>query len=267
VNVNGHVSGFALNSGGGTSDFVVRADKFLVAMPGQTARVVFGVDARGALLNGDLHINNGKVIWSNGVSQKVAGVGFGTSSQFIEWFGPVMALNLCSESNAVCYLKTNGDAYFGGVLNVGVLKNSAQTTLIAPTAEVVVGPFGSNGGSRVVTLNYSYEKGVSISNAASWTGTPTATVLLERWTGSAWATVGTLNATGSVYGENGTGVSEPGIVAVTMGGSITVTDTAGGTNNIQFRGRITSRTDITVTSTVIGTDYERQGIGVLSVEG
>src|SRR3546814_4804473 len=42
LNANGYVSGFEQNNDGTQSDFIVQADKFMVAMPGVTPRVIFG---------------------------------------------------------------------------------------------------------------------------------------------------------------------------------------------------------------------------------
>src|SRR3546814_173343 len=104
---------------GTQSDFIVQADKFMVAMPGVTPRVIFGVNAAGVLINGDLLMNTGRIISDTGTHMTVQGKGFGTSNQFVKWYGPKMALNLCSEANAISYEKTNGVASFAGELNVG----------------------------------------------------------------------------------------------------------------------------------------------------
>lgn len=101
-------------------------------------------------LDGDLNVGTGRIVFDTGVYMKVQGLGFGSENQFIEWFGPkVASLALCTEANAVTYIKTNGDAYFGGNLSAGTITNSGRTTLSTQT-EFIVGPFGSAG--DVVTV-------------------------------------------------------------------------------------------------------------------
>src|SRR3546814_19476299 len=91
----------------------------MVAMPGVTPRVIFGVNAAGVLINGDLLMNTGRIISDTGTHMTVQGTGFGTSNQFVKWYGPKMALNLCSEANAISYETTNGVANFAGELHGG----------------------------------------------------------------------------------------------------------------------------------------------------
>jgi hypothetical protein len=145
------------------------------------------------------------------------------------------------------------------------LKNSAQTSLTAANASVIVGPFGSNGGSRAVSLGYSYNFNVAITNTLSYTGTPAATVIIERLDGGTWVQIGFANITGTVSGEDGFGTFEPGYILIGMGGSISLTDVTGGTS-IQYRGRITSRTLPSINSTTQGQATEEQSVSVLSVE-
>jgi hypothetical protein len=68
---------------------------------------------------GDFYGGAGKMVWSNGSVMKVQGTGFGTSNQFIEWFGPNMDISQCWEGNATYYLRTDGTAYFGGAISAG----------------------------------------------------------------------------------------------------------------------------------------------------
>lgn len=218
-------------------------------------------------LGAEINVGAGKIIWSNGTYQKVTGIGFGTSNQFLEWFGPVMAFNLCSEANAIQYLKTNGDAYFGGTLSAGILKNAATGTGLATNANVVVGPFGTNGDPILVACSYTYKTVVSKTypstalGIANWDadkatfgsgnnpGTSTATVAnstlaLERdIAGGGYSSV----ATGSTTTENRTFSGTRPVLGVDDGDAVieqfitisfTYTDTAGGTGNRTFRATI-----------------------------
>ena len=170
LSVNGHISGFALNSGGGASDFLVQADTFKVAMPGVTPRVVFGVDATGVRINGDLYMGSGRIISNAGGFMKVQGTGFGTSNQFVEWFGPSGAIGSCSEAAATYYLKTNGSAYFGGSLSAGILKNAYQTSDLSTNASIVTPTYGSNGNTISVVVSYFWQAQLNKTYAATTTG-------------------------------------------------------------------------------------------------
>jgi len=98
--------------------------------------------------------------FNNGTYMKVQGTAFGSSNQFIEWYGPSQVnLNSCTEANAVFYLKTNGAAYFGGSLSAGTLTTKAGTSSIDSTATAETSVFGSNGHQITVTLSYSYSAG------------------------------------------------------------------------------------------------------------
>ncbi len=229
LSVNGHVTGFQQNNNGTSGDFVVQADKFMVAMPGVTPRVVFGVSAAGALVNGDLYVNNGKIIADTGTYMKVIGKGFGTANQFIEWFGPKMAFNLCSESNAITYIKTNGDAYFGGALTSGVLKNGATSSSIAPNASADTGTFGSNGGAIVVTVSWTYEQtwfseyAGTTPAATAWvnkvteiTGVSPGSAPNVEWTGNKTVSNSTLTLARKVGTGSLTNVQSAGTTSMTV---------------------------------------------------
>lgn len=218
-------------------------------------------------LDGDLNVGTGRIIFDTGSYMKVQGLGFGSTNQFIEWFGPKLAsFSQCTEANAITYVKRDGSAYFGGSLSAGILKNAARTTGIGATEVIEVGPFGSNGGTRTVVLSYDYLYFWQITNAVSYSGTPSAQIVLERANGSGgWTTLSTLNVTGSVTGEDGFGSSEPGFIRIEMGGSTTFTDTSGGLS-CTYRGRMVFRTLPSVSSSGIGFPTVTQSVGVISTE-
>lgn len=267
VDNNGYISGIGLisqpNNGAITSAFVVLADQFRVVHPGASAvapfEVIGGVVymrnivvrnaqienlAIGKLtagtLNADMTMGTGRIIWSNGTYMKVAGVGFGSTNQFIEWYGPYFAnLAGCTEANAISYLKTNGSAYFGGSLSAGVLRNSITTTDQSASATVTLGPFGTNGGSKSVVLSYSYTYGSVGTDLGA--GATSATILLERSIngGANWTTVTTLNATGTYFTD--TSNMFP-VYGGAIGGSVTVTDPTSGVSPFMYRARLSGRT-------------------------
>lgn len=222
------------------SDVVVRGDVY--ANDG----VFNGTINAAAGTIGGLEINGDQIIARAGGFMKVIGAPFGSTLQFIEWYGPDLAdLDDCTETNAITYLTTGGDAYFGGTLAAGVLKNAAQATSLSATAEVEVGPFLTNGDPKTVVVSYSYVRLLSCDHGTgSASGTGSATVLLERAFGAgAWTTIGTLTvpatpATVEVDPDPGA----PDVVTFSMGGSITVTDTSAAASDMKLRARISART-------------------------
>lgn len=276
TDVNGRVAGFGLYNTGATSEFIVLANKFAIVDPANNANVkvpflvsggvvyMQNVVIGGALIdnltvnkltagtltaqvtqNADWMIGTGRIIMDNGGFIKAQGVGFGSSNQFIEWFGPRPAggnLALCTEANAIQYIKTNGDAYFGGSLSAGVLRNAATGSATASNAEVVLGPFGTNGSSKTVACSYTFHTTHAPEGELTFTNPPTATVVLERsFDGSSWTQIGTQSFSGSVFYFRGWGWAEPGEYSATIGGSFTVTDTNASMSNFYYRLRITAR--------------------------
>lgn len=218
---------------------------------------------------GGLTAEGTRTVLRTGAYMKVTGAPFGSTSQFIEWYGPELAsIALCTEANAIYYLKTNGDAYFGGSLAAGILRNAAQSTSTSATAEVEVGPFLTNGDPKSVVLTYIYRRSFSCDHGTgSGTGTGSATVVLERAFGAgAWTQIGTITVSGTpsvlVDGDPGA----PDVVDFSMSGSTTVTDTSGAATDMRLRGRITARSLPTLTGTNITGDLTVQTVGVVSTE-
>jgi len=191
------------------------------------------------LIANDLRGGKGRVIMDNGSVMKVMGTGFGSSNQFIEWFGPRQDnLANCTESNASYYLKTDGSSYFGGSLSAGTIKNAIGTTSTASNASVTTGTVGSRGGSRVVVLSYSwawYQRVDKPQSEASGNDL-SAQIILSR----NGADVATLNATGSWDRDPAHSSDEPGDYREAIGGSLTFTDNSGG-SSVEYSARLVTR--------------------------
>jgi hypothetical protein len=268
LDVNGYVTGWTFGNDGTTGDFTITVDSFRLVTPGQSPKTPFAMTGGNVHINADLYMGNGRIISVAGGYMKVQGSGFGSSNQFVEWWGPYNAnLATCTEANATYYLKTNGSAYFGGSLAAGVLKNAARTTVISTTASVETGNFGTNGASKSVVVSFDYYNSGTI--AGNVVGThngvaTTATVVLERsYNGGAWTNVTTLNATGTTTAVYDTETAQTSVVK-TCAGSVTITDTYAGTLNFNYRVRVTAATGnwpITLNG-VQGT----QSTGLVSVE-
>jgi hypothetical protein len=292
LDVNGRITGYVQNNDGSQGDFNIVADNFRVIDP-DTGAAFIDADENG------LRLRNGRVIMDNGIFIRATGVGFGTSGQFIEWFGPRPTggnLALCNEANAISYLKTNGDAFFGGTLSAGVLRNAARTTSILADATVTVGPFGTNGNPIVVITSYALESGFTDTYEATnqalqqWDAdviawgavaqggggfrtvdasksiTCNVVAQLQRALGgTAPSAFATLTITGGI--ETLTGIAPtpgdaPGnlVYTRTVSGSITSTDNTGGVQNRTFIATLTARTDA-----VIGT-IQTQTLGITATE-
>ena len=142
-------------------------------------------------------VTNGRTIARTGSWMKVTGAPFGSSNQFLEWYGPYSSnLAACTEANASYYLSTDGSAYFGGTLSAGVLKNSAQTTNTASNASVSIGPYGTNGSAINVVLSYYCRSGYTNTYAATTAGRSDWNSAVSSW--GATATNGTVSASKSV---------------------------------------------------------------------
>ncbi|MFN3776440.1 hypothetical protein [Sphingomonas parapaucimobilis] len=210
----------------------------LSALSANIGDVTAGV-VRNASGSAKFDLTAGRIVFDNGSVMKVSGNGFGSSSQFIEWFGPRKSnLSDCTEQNASYYLKTDGSSYFGGSLSAGTTKNAVNTTSTATNANVTTGTVGSRGGTRVVVLSYGWSWTQSVDKPQSeGSGHDlSAQIVLSR----NGADVATLTATGEWYRDPAFSRDEPGYYREGIGGSITFTDNSGG-SSVSYSARLTSR--------------------------
>lgn len=237
-------------------------------------------------------LNSARIIFDNGTHIKVIGLGFGTSNQFLEWFGPRPTdgdVALCTEANALTYLKTNGDAYFGGTLSAGILKNAAQTSSTLDNASITIGPFGTNGDPIQIVTTYSLESSFLQNYLAgeeadweaavtAWGGDPSlgfidqtksitcsVTVRVDRVvdgvTTVGWATLTILSGTERITGASPIGTSGSLNYVRTVSASITSTDSVGGLEDRTFTATITNRSATAINGTI-----QFQRVGLISTE-
>ncbi|RSV20543.1 hypothetical protein CA236_01210 [Sphingomonas sp. ABOLG] len=196
------------------------------------------------LINTDLRMGTGRVIFNNGTYMQVQGVAFGANGDLLEWFGPTMAITSCTRANAISYKTITGDAYFGGSLSAGVLKNAVTSSLTTANASLELGPFGTTGKPKSVVASYSYSLRRRVNPpGGSITGTPSATLVLERRRGAdgPWVQL----QTGTITGETSYDAPEgntPGLGTQTMAGAITITDNSEGAQDFSYRLTLVSRT-------------------------
>jgi hypothetical protein len=222
-------------------------------------------------------LNNSRIVFNNGVTMKVTGNGFGTNNQFIEWSGPSMAVNLCSEANAVSYLRTDGRAYFGGSIIAGTISNGGQGTNLSVPSEYILGPFNTEGNPITIVWAYEYSRqGKRWGNQVSGiTGNTSALVrLYRRIAGQAETLIDSMTINGdlnAIYDGEPVPGQPPGTTGQTffteyMGNSRTYTDNAGGTQQRTYRIQVVSRSLKNVPGDSNEQDNKRQSYGITSSE-
>lgn len=304
VDNNGHVAGFGLAStpinGTPVSEFIVLANKFAIVDPSNSANVkvpfavsggtVFmqnvvigdgviesltvgkltsGVLNATIVQNADINVGTGRIIWSNGAVMLVGGVGFGSSNQFILWFGPTMPVSSCSEATATFYLKTNGSSYFGGSLHAGTLTNAKTTTDTNVGAEIIIGPYGTNGNTKTITVGYTFVRSGSREGLQSYSGTLNATVNLYQKIGAGAETLvasQVFNGSMVQFEYDPDPVLEDTRFQMSMGGSFTYTDNIAGTADRTYRAVVSTRDEYSVTGSSSSPDFRQQRLTLTSVE-
>lgn len=214
-------------------------------------------------------VQNGRVVFDNGSYMLVQGTGFGSSSNFVLWYGPHQdAISACTTTNGLFYLTTTGTGYFGGSLSAGTLTTKAATSSTSATASIETSEFGSNGGTITVTMSYSYDSttettGVTGQGDSTSSGTDDDTLiyLYRSVAGGDYSLVATLTLNGEwTYTQEEV---EDYVLTVTetdvMSGSLTYTDPATSTDNRQYKAVIGTRS-------VTYTDNLVQTLSVICVE-
>ncbi|NBV20355.1 hypothetical protein, partial [Janthinobacterium sp.] len=70
-----------------------------------------------------------------------------------------------NDVNAIFYLKRNGAGYFGGALTAGTLRTAVTSPEINPNAQLINGPFGSNGGLITVICSFDWQRSLGSTRA------------------------------------------------------------------------------------------------------
>lgn len=233
------------NGVSGSSNIDLAASQIrLINSAGNVLSPTLSVQGGNVSISGDLYMGTGRIVSKNGSFMKVQGSGFGSSNQFLEWYGPTRStLEQCTESIAITYLRTDGQAYFGGMVAEGQLR-SIKTTSELGLTQVANGPLVTNGRTRTWTAGLSVRRtGYRVSAYAGPAGW-SATFVIEQFVDNAWSQRGEVgNLVGYSYesGNNGyASPSEPAQFTQTASGSVTFNDTTGGTTPFQVRARIIS---------------------------
>lgn len=133
-------------------------------------------------------------------------------NNLIEWYGPKntdtydsannsVNFDALTKANAITYLSAAGEAYFGGSIIAGTLRNSVQNTMLAYSTSTTLGPFGSNGGPIEIKCSFSATRGTGLvagSCPFPRPANPTGTLRLYRTAPGAQTLVAT-HALSGVY--------------------------------------------------------------------
>lgn len=104
--------------------------------------------------NSILDLNNGWMVFNNGVNMVVRGFGFGAASNYLDWFGPTQsaATNFaaCTDNLGIYWLKTDGTYKFGVSLQASAttLFNSVGSftyTIPAGKSQIFIELWGDSG--------------------------------------------------------------------------------------------------------------------------
>ncbi|GEM_PF-519974 len=257
LDVNGYVSGTVSENNGQRSSFSILASIFRVISSASTG----------------LEWQNGYLRAYSGSIQLILGINFGSSSDLCFWYGPNVGTANCTKANGTIWFDNTGGAYFGGSLSAGTKKNAVQTTTTVTTGTSLLnGPFGTNGGTRTVTLSFNRSHTRTNSNMGNdgfvaGSGANTATVRLYRAIGNgAEALWQTLSVGGGVTIENefdGADLAYSG-----WSGSATYNDSSSSSQTVAYRAEITSFTQQAVThqSGSFNGQSISQHLSIISVE-
>ncbi|WP_295566234.1 hypothetical protein [uncultured Stenotrophomonas sp.] len=139
VQADGISAGLQLGVTGQTSAFNILSSAVNILTPG-------GADGF-ELTNGYLRV------WA-GNSQRIIGNNFGADG-LVDYFGPNVGAANANKTNATMWMDRNGNAYWGGAIAAGILRNAAQSTTTQTIGNsVLVGPFDTNGRNKQVVVGY-----------------------------------------------------------------------------------------------------------------
>jgi hypothetical protein len=220
-------------------------------------------DGPGALnlINTDLKMGTGRIVFDTGAVMWAMGLGFGKNSDLVSWFGPSMPLAQCTRANALEWKGTDLKQYFGGALSAGVIRNAVQTTLTTADASVSTGVVSSNGRKRTVILSYSYTRIAELSGfQQASSGGSSAQVKLYR----NGVEIATLTAPG---GWQRTARTSQGLATYseTLDGSLTIDDNSGGTSP-EYRATLVVRSLGPGPATAPTDDAVSQSISIIQTE-
>lgn len=258
LDVNNRVIGWRANNDGAEGIFDIVADHLNVTDPHGTGSTTF---------------ESGRWVTRSGGYMQVHGKPFGTTGDLMMYIGVGSDPNAASKGNGIFWIDNKGNAYFGGSLSAGVLRNAVQTGTTQTTGtELLNGPFRTNGNNRTITLSFTrtHRRQRSASGSAGFVaggGSNTAQVQLFRQIGTgSWVLWQILSVTGSVDIANEP--DGPDIAISGWGGSFTVNDGSSPLETVSYRAVVTAFTEQSVTHQTGSFDSQTitQNLSIISVE-
>lgn len=145
-----------------------------------------------------------------------------------------------NDVNAIFYLKRDASGYFGGALLAGTLRTAITSPEINPNAELINGPFGSNGGLINVICSIDWSRSLGSTRARYVAGGGATQAVVSLYRGLAGAPATTLLARNTFTGppaaiENTTIFDEMSTCKLGVSGSFTYTDDARSTANHVYK--------------------------------
>ncbi|MNM55154.1 hypothetical protein D3C81_662870 [compost metagenome] len=134
-----------------------------------------------------------------------------------------------NDTNAIFYLKRSAAGYFGGALTAGSLRTAVTSPEINADAQLINGPFGSNGGLITVICSFEWSRSLGSTRATYTAGAGTTRAVVSLYRGLAGAPVDTLLASSTFTGpppaiENTSIFDELSTCKLSVSGSFTFTD-------------------------------------------
>ncbi|WP_249405678.1 hypothetical protein [Stenotrophomonas sp. CFBP 13718] len=209
----------------------------------------------------------GWVTRSGGYMQ-VHGKPFGTTGDLMHYIGIGSDPNAASKANGIFWIDNKGNAYFGGSLSAGTLRNAVQTTSTAGNAEIINGPFSTLGRQKSVVVSYSLRK-TDTATTGTWnppSGAVNATIYIYRKVGNGpEQMINSFVVNGAFEVLNETG--GPSKLVSTMSGAHTFNDNTPGTDQFTYRAILISRNVAASTPSSGTVNVEiQQSLGIISVE-
>ena len=145
-----------------------------------------------------------------------------------------------NDVNAIFYLKRTGAGYFGGALTAGALRTAVTSPEINPNAQLINGPFGSNGGLITVICSFDWRRSLGSTRAKYTAGAGSTQAVVRLYRGLAGAAADTLLSTSTFTGppaaiENTLNFDEPSTCNLSVTGAFTFTDDAHSTADHTYR--------------------------------
>lgn len=257
----------------------VRADKMIagikVGATAETSEINFLANVVNILTPGGadgFEMTKGYLrVWS-GSSQRIIGNGFGTDG-LVDYFGPNVGAANANKANATMWMDRNGNAYWGGAIAAGILRNANQSSSIQTTGNgVLVGPFDTNGRNKQVVVGYNRrhirtKSALGPQGFVAGAGANGGVINLYRQLdGQAETLWQQIPITGSVTINNE--IDGPDTASSGWSASLTLNDNTDGTTRRSYRAEIVSFTEQTVSHQSGSFEGQTitQSLSVISIE-